>query len=65
MPRTMGVMARCKSCRRMRLVDIENGLCILCENSVLKERVALLEFQLNECSKQKAELLRQKKRISG
>ncbi len=60
MPRTMGVMARCKSCKRVRLINPENGFCILCENDALKERVSLLEFQLNECSKQKAELLRQR-----
>ena len=64
MPKTSGVMARCKSCRRMRLVNIENGLCILCENSALKEQVELLEFQLNECSKQKAELLIKQKEVT-
>lgn len=57
MPKPTGVMARCSSCRRTRLVNVENGLCVMCENAALKEKVSTLEFQLNECLKQKAELL--------
>ena len=48
MPKPTGVMARCSSCRRTRLVNVENGLCVMCENAALKEKVSTLEFQLNE-----------------
>lgn len=46
------IMGKCKSCSRRLLVDPENGYCLVCENEILKERIALLEFQLEQKNKQ-------------
>lgn len=46
------IMGKCKSCYRRLLVNPENGYCLVCENEALKERIALLEFQLEQKNKQ-------------
>lgn len=55
-----GVIDKCKSCQRRLLINSQTGLCLACENASLRERVMLLEFQLNQCTKQNAELLQRK-----
>lgn len=46
------VMGKCKKCNRRLLVQPETGYCLVCENEALKERVALLEFQIEQKNKQ-------------
>lgn len=40
------VMGRCLACRRRLLINPDTGYCLVCENEHLKERMELLEFQL-------------------
>lgn len=46
------IIGKCKCCNRRLLVHPETGFCLVCENDALKERIALLEFQLEQKNKQ-------------
>lgn len=46
------ILEKCKGCNRRLLVKPESGYCLVCENGALKERIALLEFQLEQKNKQ-------------
>lgn len=45
------LMGRCVSCHRRLLINPETGYCLVCENEHLKERIELLEFQLEAKNK--------------
>lgn len=55
-----GVMGHCASCHKQRLIDPNTKMCLPCENDHLKEMVNALELQLNACTKERAELMRNK-----
>lgn len=48
------VMGRCVSCNRLLLINPDTGCCLVCENQHFKERIELLEFQLEAKNKKAA-----------
>lgn len=53
----MGLMGQCASCRKVRLLNTDSGLCLPCENQSLKERITSLELQLAACRRERAALM--------
>lgn len=45
------IMERCALCNRVLLVDPDSHYCLTCENRALRERIAQLEFQLEQSGK--------------
>lgn len=50
---SMKTMGKCLKCKRNLLLDAENGLCIICENDSLKEKIVELELMLVQCRREK------------
>lgn len=47
---------RCGACGRKLLLNPDNGLCVMCEISLLRGRIAELELRLSQCRKEKQAL---------
>jgi len=48
-------MGHCKQCNRLLLINPNTGYCLVCENAALRERIGLLEFQLEQFIKKRGQ----------
>ena len=49
-------IGRCAKCRRKLLLNPDNGLCVMCENVSLKEKITELELSLVQSRREKQSL---------